>query len=459
MQITKKNKEKILEAIKNGNIDDVQISFPDLVDDIILCMNEKGLVEKLNTVFEDKRRKNKNIPIEIILILAITAKMKIKTSTTDIPYAITDAELLSEIGYNLVDNERDLDKGIIDEGTIRNLINKYDSIEFIELYNKYIQEKVIDEVGEKPNIHILDCTKVCVDLSNNNYEKSEVVKIDGETYRGYKLASIRGLLDTSGIIEEIEFGSIKTHDLELSREMIKTTKVLKEGDILINDRGFISRDIINDLKTRRKVDVYVPAKKNMEIYKEAVKIAINQNKWAKHPNKKRKTQEIQLVKEIGVFWQSDNEKKDVEINACVVWDKKNAEYYVFLTTDESVTAKQIIKTYELRPEIEEDYRQIKDFWQLENFKSTKHNHITFHIVMLLIGYSYFQIYKNTEEGNKYARKSLPVILKNYNSEKQKQIIIYSGMYFGIFNFLEFLKIYSSCDKTLQEILDPILAKV
>lgn len=166
-----------------------------------------------------------------------------------------------------------------------------------------------------------------------------------------------------------------------------------------------------------------------------------------------------IVKEIGTFWQSNDEKKDVEINACVVWDKKSSEYYVFMTTDEKVTVKQLIKTYELRPEIEEDYRQLKDFWQLENFKSTKYNFITFHIVMLLIGYSYFQISKNTEEGNKYARKSLLMIIKNYKSEKQKQIIIYSGMYFGIFTFLEFIKLYSSCDKSLQEMLDPILAQV
>lgn len=53
------------------------------------------------------------------------------------------------------------------------------------------------------------------------------------------------------------------------------------------------------------------------------------------------------------------------------------EYFVFVTTDLKKTAKQIIQTYELRPEIEEDYRQIKDFWQIEDFKSTKYNFIAF----------------------------------------------------------------------------------
>ena len=53
-----------------------------------------------------------------------------------------------------------------------------------------------------------------------------------------------------------------------------------------------------------------------------------------------------------------------------------------MTTDTSKTARQIINTYELRPEIEEDFRQMKDFWKLEDFKSTKYNYITYLIVQV-----------------------------------------------------------------------------
>ncbi|SHH19605.1 Transposase DDE domain-containing protein [Caloranaerobacter azorensis DSM 13643] len=136
----------------------------------------------------------------------------------------------------------------------------------------------------------------------------------------------------------------------------------------------------------------------MDIYKQAVEIAKEEGKWHKHPTKSRKKQEIQLIKAVERFWQSDKPDEDIKINVCVVYDKKKKEYFVFLTTDTDKTAKQIIKTYELRPEIEEDYRQIKVFWELEDFKSIKYNFIVFHIVMLLIEYMYFQLYKNTEEG-------------------------------------------------------------
>lgn len=91
-----------------------------------------------------------------------------------------------------------------------------------------------------------------------------------------------------------------------------------------------------------------------------------------------------------------------------------------------------IQTYELRPEIEEDFRQMKDFWKLSDFKSAKYNYITFHIVMTLIGYLYFQILKNLEEGQAYTRKSLPVVAKNYKGTKPSAVVIYAGQYFGIF---------------------------
>ena len=47
-----------------------------------------------------------------------------------------------------------------------------------------------------------------------------------------------------------------------------------------------------------------------------------------------------------------------------------------MTTDTTRTARQIISTYELRPEIEGDFRQMKDFWDLEDFKSTKYKTIS-----------------------------------------------------------------------------------
>ncbi len=102
---------------------------------------------------------------------------------------------------------------------------------------------------------------------------------------------------------------------------------------------------------------------------------------------------------------------------------------------------------------------MKDFWELSGFKSTKYNYITFHIIMTLIGYLFFQIYKNLEEGQAYTGRSLPVAAKNYKEIKLKEVVVYTGQYFGIFPFLEFLKIYAECTLEVRQLLDPVLAKV
>ncbi|GHT62371.1 hypothetical protein FACS1894109_21210 [Spirochaetia bacterium] len=470
MSIVQSNKEAVLEQLKLGRIDGAQIGERNFVETIIKKMLEMGILDELSHVVKDKRTtgpfladETGLIPMKLLFTLAITAKMKVKTSMTDIPVAIDDAELLSQLGYNLIKTSSGGTETLMTEGEYRYVFEKYTQEEFVKGYNECVQRCLLPKAEINCGIHLLDCTKIAVNFKNGNYEGSGVVKDDEGTKRGYKLSTLRGIAGDGGVIEEIRFGSIKEHDLSLSRDMILTSAVLKPGDILINDRGFLSREVMNKLKMERGVDTYVPLKKNMNAYDEAVRIAkMPETRWNNHPNKKRDTQKIAFVGDLGGMWESDDAKSDVPVNGCVVHDTKDGEYYVFITTDTTKTTSQIIKAYEMRPEIEEDYRQLKDFWRLEDFKSTKLNLIMFHILCALLGYLLFQIYVGTEEGRKYSGKSLPVILKNWKYEAQKEnypksVIVYAGAYFGIFPFVEFLHIYASLDLALRAELDPILA--
>jgi len=288
-------------------------------------MKRRGLTGLLAQALQDKRRDNKHIPFDILLCLAVAAKLKCKASLTDVPFAVTEAELLAELGWNLWGQER-VDEGLFSESVMRKLLAKYSSEEWISFYNDYVQKYLLNKLELQPYIHILDCTKILVNLDNEHYENSSVVKIDGETMRGYKLGVLRGVLDDSGIAEEVVFGTLKTHDMEQCREMLKNTPCFHEHDILINDRGFLSREITNYLKSVRKVDTYLPAKENMVLYQDAVKLAVSSGKWQKHPNRKRKDQEIQLVTGLGPLWESDRPQEDVPINACVVHDKKTEKF-------------------------------------------------------------------------------------------------------------------------------------
>ena len=458
IRLCKYNQNSVIEKVRNGELDAVALSTSNLIDDIILEMNDTNIFNCLKNNIPDLRAHNTTIPYELIWASAIAAKMRVQTSLTDIPYALNDHRTLAKLGYTVIDTDGNLKSGLMQESSLRFLIGKYDSKLFIDGYNNTVQKGILPLLDLSPDIHILDCTDLEVNLNNSNYEGSGLGhnKQTNLTTRGYKLATLRGIVEDTGLIEEIRFGSINVNDLKLCEEMLKTTPMLKSGDILINDRGFLSREMINHLKLHRNVDTYVPLRNNMEMYHQAVLGAKEQNDWKPHPNKKRKKQLISLVTGMGYYWQSSNPPNDVPINSCVVWDTEEDKYFVFVTTDTNATAKDIILTYELRPEIEEDYRQLKDFWKIEDFKSTKINVILFHVACVLFGYLFFQLYTLLPDGEQFLHKSLPVILKNYMPQVQPYAVLYAGYEFGILTLFELMELYAQSSEQTKILFKNIL---
>lgn len=460
LKCCKNNKESVIDQVKNGKIDAIALSTTNLVDDIILSMHTHGILDCLSHGMQDKRKHNMTVPYNVIWASSIAAKMKVHTSLTDIPYAITDHRVLSELGYSLYDKSGQIGDSLMTEGSIRFMAGKYSSEDFIDGYNRVVQEEIMPKMDMKPSIHILDCTDLEVNLKNGNYESSGIayskrlVNDNKPPARGYKLATLRGLVNDSGIIEEVRFGPLNMHDLNLSQDMIMTSPMLKRGDILINDRGFMSRDLLNILKTERGVDTYIPLRSNMEAAQIAILVAKEENKWEFNP--KYQNQKIALVTELGKYWRSNElarNTRDVPINGCVICNTDNDTYSVIVTTDLTCSASGIIKTYSLRPEIEEDYRQIKDFWKIEEFKSTKLHLIVFHVICVLFGYLFFQLYTMLPDGKQYSGKSLPVLLKKYQVKAQAYLVIYVGDEFGVLTLFEVLVLYSGAHNGVKNILE------
>lgn len=448
-KICKQDKNKVVQQIKNKVLDGIVVSNSNLIDDIILSMCHEGVLQCLENSFPDKRKGNAFIPFNLIMALAIAAKMKVRTSLTDIPYAIRDHRTMAELGYNALDV--DDTEGWFTEGALRHLVGKYTSEDLFKYYAETVQNYIFPLMDIRTDIHILDCTKIAVNFDNVNYEEATIaVDRKGNKMRGYKLSSLRGLYADTGIIEDVRFGTASTHDLTLSEEMLRTTPCLHEGDSLLEDRGFVSRNVIKYLKEVRKVDVYIPMRKGMAEYEMAVTLAEELDDWQPHPT--RKKQMICHVPHVDSTWNGNEVEDVIDLNACVVWSEETQEYYVFTTTDMSKTAKDIIMTYEMRPEIEEDFRQLKDFWNLEDFKSTKLNVLSFHLVCELFGYLFYQLYLSTDDGQKYVGKCLPVILKNYKEEFLAYLVLYSREYFCAMSLKEFIEFRDECSEEIKKFI-------
>ena len=103
---------------------------------------------------------------------------------------------------------------------------------------------------------------------------------------------------------------------------------------------------------------------------EAIQLAEMADEWAAHPS--RTDQRIAWVHGIEHMWT----ECDVPLNACVIryWNKKKkrTDPIVLVTTDRQLNASWIVRHSEERPEIEQDYEQMKSGgWQLHKLSSTR----------------------------------------------------------------------------------------
>ena len=107
-------------------------------------------------------------------------------------------------------------------------------------YNQHVGVSMLKyaRLGKGRRIHILDTTHVEVALETGTYECSGVVKNeDGTLSRGYKLATLRTLLDSAGLLTQVALSAIQIHDVALCRPLLEQAPVLRAGALLLEDRG------------------------------------------------------------------------------------------------------------------------------------------------------------------------------------------------------------------------------
>lgn len=487
-----KRNEKVMEKrFLEGELEELTTVLPGAFDYSLEVTDKKfNMFEKLAENFDYcKVHKDGFKPI-VFLLSMISAKSKKMFATTDVGIALTNPYALKKLNVAIKTNGE-----IMTEGNVRNFIDKVVVYEdedeekikikesghlWIEYFNRI--GKTMLKSAEKTNVHILDCVKIPVNEKNRNYELSTLINYEGKKMRGYKLGVLRRVTQSGGIIEYLVDGTMSDHDLSLVEKEILESDIIKEKEYLVMDRGFISIEFISKIH-KKGIYVIIPAKKNMNIYNRAIEVAKEKALWKTHPNPKRKGEEIAQVTDLKGEWiaESDKTKKpgkekneEIDFNACVIRiDKENQKnnkiiksaikegnaedekyvYIVILSTDTKLNASQIVRKYEQRPEIEEDFRQIKDEWKLATFMSTKYNYIMCHIAMIMIGYNIFSLFKSTDEGKKYLNRSMRSIEKEDLTRAYRPsetfFFVSSRKSFDILTFSKMLELYGKCNEEIQ----------
>src|SRR5262245_49763221 len=279
-------------------------------------------------------------------------------------------------------------------------------------------------LGKGRRIPILDTTHVEVALETGTSECSGVVKNeDGTLSRGYKLATVRTLLDSAGLLTHVALSALQGHDMALCQPLLAEAPVLRAGDLLLEDRGFVDGATVGHLKRQRQVDVIIPLKANMLATQEAIRLAAMADKWQAHPA--REDQTIALVRGVEHMWT----ECAVPLNACVIrfWKKKKkcTDHIVLVTTDLKLNAPWMVRHYEERPEIEQDYEQMKSGgWELQKLSATRYSEIVFYVLTVVLSYSLYHLFANSQRGARFADKTRQALAFEQLRPHRTHIIVY-----------------------------------
>jgi hypothetical protein len=514
-----RNGAAVRQAIELGELVHLDTASEELTDAFLLFAIQSGLLSKWAAAFPDPRHEPE-IGMEVILASHLAARFAGLYSMRKSGYVLRSASVLGALGYSVevLEPEQGLslrgtsDDKLISGDVLRKLLVKmekqvdpkepvrlapyepsvavkvrkrasrravkapFDAAEaearaqrvaahMVHWYNDSVGPLLLDyaRVGKGRRIHILDTTRLEVPLETGTYECSGVVKNDdGTRSRGYKLATLRTLLDHAGLITQVGLSPVQVHDLPVCRLFLETAPVLRAGDLLLEDRGFVDGDTVTFLKQQRHVDVIVPLKAHMVSYQEAVQLAELQDTWQPHPS--RETQHIAFVQEVDHLWDACK----VPLNACVIryWNRKKAawDHIVLVTTDQHLNGPWMVRHYEERPEIEHDYEQMKSGgWQLTKLSSTRYSEIVFYIATVILSYSLYHLFANTQTGAHFADKTRQALAFEQLRSRRTHVIVYAGGYFEIFETLSFahfiLQLPASAQDRLRHWLDQHLHTV
>jgi hypothetical protein len=501
-----RNGEAVRQAIELGEIAHIETASEELTDEFLVFAIESGLLKSWARAFPDPRCEPE-IAMEVILPAHIAARFAGLYSMRKAGYVLRSARVLGALGYSvevidpapglslrgtsddklfsgdvvrklLVQMEQYADlsqparqppqepsvavkvrerasrravKPAVDEAEAEARAHKV-AEQLVGWYNQYVGVSMLQyaRLGRGRRLHILDTTHVEVPLETGTYECSGVVKNDdGTLSRGYKLATLRTLLDSAGLLTQVAMSAIQVHDMALCRPLLVEAPVLRAGDLLLEDRGFIDGTTLSYLKRQRQVDVIIPLRANMLATQEAIQLAAMADKWQAHPA--RADQTIALVRGVEHRWT----ECAVSLNACVIrfWNKKKkcTDHIVLVTTELKLNAPWSVRHYEERPEIEQDYEQMKSGgWQLKKLSSTRYSEIVFYVLTVVVSYSLYHLFANTQAGARFADKTRQAIAFEQLRIQRTHIIVYAGDYFEIFETLSFVQMVLQLSPPVQE---------
>ena len=317
-----------------------------------------------------------------------------------------------------------------------------------------------------------------VDLEQYN-KMTEAQKVRCQWKRCYKMVT---LLHTNRSRDFYAFVGVKVvsgkaHECPVLYELVKQwVEAMGPGVIkrLILDRGFIDGEAISLCKKKYGIDILIPIRRNMDLYRDAlalfqesdvdwleckereeeVKEPVRPRPKAILKREKRRQKKLQQLKEqqpppppeeilikkeaaaIGEFrsWSSCSVPLTVVANREHYADG-HQEIWFLIDTKDVKDPSQTQQEYHLRTSTEERYRQLKCFTDLTHFTSRALSMVVNQVVFIMLAYNLLQFFLLKRRRKELNKKTLPRIRQQL-LPSDNYIIVYSRNYYGLFRPFE-----------------------
>lgn len=534
--IFEENKLFVLQALGNGDFDYIESASEVFETEFFRFIKAKAILDKLAETYPSPRKKEE-VPLWFYVASNLSMRLHGVHSFNAFPLVVRSGGLLNVLGPKGAQKVTHPDSGDVtiacegfnqknhydretpcDQDFLRKLARDTKADALMRWFSTDVAALFKSRRAfDKEGIFIGDGSYLFVP-DNPNYEGSVKLLFDEKDHpvsqeaykkmtdekkarcqwrRCYKMVS---LLHTNRTMDFFFFVALKilpgnAHEspvlYELVRQFVETMGkgVMKR---LILDRGFLDGKSISNCKKDYGIDVLIPVRRDMDIYKDAMALfKLPDVTWVclqepvveaketprsrpkaivKREKKRQKTieqlkpqeppppPEGTIVKReaatIGEFriWSSCTVPLSVVANRATYADG-HQKTWLLIDTKDVEDPSEASKEYHLRTTIEERHRQLKCFIDLTKFTSRAFSMVVNQVLFIMLSYNLLQLYLLRQGRKELNNKTLPHIRQQL-LPSDNHIIVYFENYYGLFSPLEFTEIIASLeDKPRKKIVN------
>lgn len=454
--IYEENKIKVIDALKEGRIDYLDLSSWGFQDNFFAFLIGMRFFEICGSSYPSPRQKEE-VPLWFQLAGQTQLKLHQQAAYSKLPGLLKAGPILTRLKFNIggeeggFNNKNKKPREIpVDQDCIRKFFRDTNKDEL----NRWHNEKVIKFIQhnrgiDKQGLFLLDQTHLVVP-DNVNYQGAEWALVDEhgqridtsemteEQKKGlkprlcYSLSILLHLgADGCVIICGYKLGGGNEDELahgpELVRNFIKTVDkgVIKK---LIMDRGYISGEFIKELKTEHNIDVVIPFRKNMNALTDSIRIAKNFKKkeWTVYRTYEKENKKYtESVLYIGDVEEWENTGLKVYVSLMKTVDPAGKEeYWGLCTTFKPKDTLEAFDLYKKRSRIEEINKQMKLNWHINKFSSPHESLVEAHALFTLLTYSLIQLYLMKKHLTDLANKTIDSLKEEDRLGKNCVVVYY-----------------------------------